>query len=308
MSKIPEKIDAPDVTLATQLPSEASIRKKFLALTGLGVLFKYDAEIYRGVLKSLLKREQPSFPGLPARFAADSAAHAEDFMNFDVETHGEFPEIQEGERGIILSNHPNDPYFWSWCDVAAKNFSPDLRPIGKKGMLYDPRMLPPILGWPAYLGNMMIPINRKNRESAVSDIRKGCDKILRPGNSLFIFPDGHRPTEKRLAESRERMAEKYPDLDETMPYTCFPKSGGLMTALSATMKHPVRILNMTAGSNVPPQGDPYGSTFHVHGEEVKRSTLLGPNLDSEKQEAHLREWLVEEWKRKNQMIAEWVQS
>ncbi len=298
-----------DVALAPKLPTEHSIRKKFLAITGLPILFKYDAEIYRGALKALLKRERPSFPGLPARFAADSAAHAEDFMNYDVETHGEFSEIGEGERGIILSNHPNDPYFWSWCDVAAKKFSPDLRPIGKKGMLYDPRMLPPILGWPAYLGNMMIPINRKNRESAVSDIRQGCDKILRPGDSLFIFPDGHRPTEKRLTQSREKMAEKYPDLHETMPYTCFPKSGGLMTALSATMNKPVRILNMTVGSSVDPNSqDPYGSTFHAHGQEVKRNELLGPNIDPAKQEAHLREWLVEEWKRKNQMIEEWIES
>lgn len=290
-------------------PARNKLQKAALALSGLPILLKYDAEIYRGALKALLKRERAEFPGLPARFVAEASAHAEHFMNLKVETHGEFPQLQEEERGIIISNHPNDPYFWSWCDVAARNFSPDLRPIGKKGMLYDPRMLPPVLGWPAALGNMMIPINRRNRQSAVNDIRKGCDRILRPGNSLFIFPDAHRPTEKRLTQSRDKMAEKYPDLAQTMPYTCFPKSGGLMTALSATIQHPVRILNMTVGSSVAPNdADTYGSTFHVHGEEVRRPQLLGANLNSEKQEAHLREWLVEEWKRKNQMIGGWIEA
>lgn len=278
-----------------------------MMVCGSQTLVKYTTEIYRDSLRALMKGKKPHFPGLPGRFSAEMAEVVEDYMDIDVKTHGDFPTLGEDERGIIISNHPSDPYFWSWCDVVSQRFSPDLRPIGKKEMLYDPRTLPPILGWPATLGRMMIPVDRSDRLSAVEQIRKGCEKIFQPGDAMFIFPDTHRPTPKRIEESHAKMAEKYPNLPETMPYTCFPKSGGLMEILLATRGTPTRILNMTVGSSAGQDvAKIVGSTLHVYGEEVGRAALVGPNLDPEKQEAHVRQWLVEEYEeRKNPMISGW---
>ncbi len=65
----------------------------------------------------------------------------------------------------------------------------------------------------------------------------------------------------------------------------------------------MRILNTTVGSSADDIGsDVYGSTMHVFGEEVNRETLLGAGSDPENQEANLKDWLVEEWKRKSEMI------
>jgi len=45
--------------------------------------------------------------------------------------------------------------------------------------------------------------------------------------------------------------------------------------------------------------------MHVHGEEVGREALMGKSANAEEQEAHLRQWLVEAWERKNEMISGW---
>lgn len=287
----------------TSLPSELSIRKAAMMVCGVQTLAKYTTEIYRDSLLTLMKGKKPHFPGLPARFGAEMAETVEDCMDIDVKTHGNFPTLDEDERGIIISNHPSDPYLWPWANVACQKFSRDLRSIAKKEMLYDPRTLPPILGWPATLGRMMISVDRKDRTSAVNSIRNGCEKIFQPGDSVFIFPDTHRPTKKSIDKSHARMTDRYPDLPRLMPHTCFPKSGGLMTVLSATDQYRTRILNMTVGSNV--DEERLGSTLHVYGEEVKREALVGESSNAEEQENHLRQWLVEEWKRKNKMIGDW---
>ena len=76
-----------------------------------------------------------------------------------------------------------------------------------------------------------------------------------------------------------------------------------MTVLSATDQYPTRILNITVGSNVAEER--LGSTLHIHGEEVERKALVGESSNAEEQEACLRQWLVQEWKRKNEMINGW---
>jgi hypothetical protein len=285
------------------IPSELSISKAAMMVCGVQTLAKYTTEIYRDSLRALMKGKKPHFPGLPARFSAESAELAEDFMDIDVETHGDFPALGKDERGIIISNHPNDPYLWPWANVACQKFSQNLRAVAKKEMLYDPRTLPPILGWPATLGQMMMPVDRRDRSSAVASIREGCEKIFQPGDAAFIFPDTHRPTRSRVEASHAKMTEDYPDLPESMPHTCFPRSGGLMTILSATDQYPTRILNMTVGSNV--DEERLGSILHIHGEGVEREALVGESSNAEEQEAHLRQWLVEEWKRKNERIEAW---
>ncbi len=211
--------------------------------------------------------------------------------------HGDFPRLGEDERGLIIGNHPSDLQLWTWLDVVTREFSPDVLAVMKKEFLYDPRILPPILGWPAYLGKMGVPIDRSNRISAVRSIRRGCKDIFTPGKAMILLAEGHRPTKKRIAEAVEKGATNRPDLklNEWLHHTPFPRSGGLRTVLQALNDQPLRILNTTVSSDVDEEGESVlGATIHVHGEEVTREEILGVD-----------DWLLEEWKRKNQLIAEW---
>ncbi len=292
-----------------EYPIELGPSKVLMYMAAVGTFTSETAKIYRDKLCGLLGGEKPDFSNRPAEIATEVSDLVEYFMNLDTEVHGEIPKLEKNERGIVIANHPSDLLLWPWVNAVAQNFTPKLKAVAKKEVMYDPRTLPFIFGWPGKLGELVIPVDRSNKESAVSLLRKCCKKILRPQNAVCIFPDEHRPTAKGIERSHKKMAKKdriFQDLPETMPYSCFPKSGGLLEILSATEGFDMRIINTTVGASVDEnKSELYGSTMHIHGEEVSLKALLGLSRDPKEQEAHLRAWLVEEWKRKNEMIRKW---
>ncbi|MBU0705713.1 lysophospholipid acyltransferase family protein [Patescibacteria group bacterium] len=288
-------------------PAEFKLRKALMRARGVGMLLNLGGRIYRDKFRDLFTHKKTDHSAIPGEISADLAEIVQCCMQLKIETHGDFPKLGEEERGIVIANHPSDELVWPWTNVIAQKFTPRLKAIAKKELLYDPKALPPIFGWLGKLSELMIMVDRSNRETSVKSIRESCRTIFNPGTAVCIFPDGHRPTKESIERSHAEMANKgYPDLPETMPYTCLPKSGGLMTILRATEGHCIRILNTTVGLSTDENGsDVLGSTAHIYGEEIEREALVGKSSNAEEQEKRLRQWLIEEWKRKNKMINGW---
>jgi len=291
------------------MPDNSPLRKLEFWLRVAGVLLKHNALIlFREALVSRLRGRELNTLGLAGDFAAQADRLWRAYKGFQLSRSGSFSKLESDKRGIVISNHPEDDALWSWLHVVTDEFSPNFVSVMKDEFLTKPKYM--AIGWPAYLGGMGVPIDRSKGASALTVIRDSCDTLFTPGKSMSIFPCGTRPSHDKIAASQKRMMRDRPDLNvnEWLHNTPFPRSGGLMSMLKTTADHPVQILNTTVGLSVDcEEGDVQDATVYVHGEEVSREELLGSNPDESAQRESLDNWLVEEWKRKNEMRASWRQ-
>ena len=212
----------------------------------------------------------------------------------------DLPQTDVEDRFVYIANHPTLTACWPWGYFMEDNFGGNMVAVAKKEFIENP-----VLRW--LLGDLMLTtrkgifVDRDNHDEAVSAIQNDAAAVLTPGTGAVIFPDAHRPYPRRIRNQQREWNGKRPDLEvsEWMTETCFPKSGGLWNFSKAIEGLDcVRFLDCTVVE--PESVYEFGGELHFDVREITRRELLG----EPESEGHLRDKLVELWKRKNQMIRE----
>lgn len=267
-------------------------------------LLKFTIEVYRRALLG------EAFDGVEKTPLQNIRAATEEIFGMRTEVHGQVRPCGPEERMVWIGNHPS--YETQWITMEAMSrLAGGSRGIGKKELLYNPRYLPPLLAWTAWLANMAAFVSRNNHEAAVKAVQGACKTILTPDSGVVLFTDKHRPTTERIKDDREKFSGIYPGngIEEWLQYTCFPSSSGLMQVLDAIPD--VRVINFTSALD---QKDPNGATFHVAMKEVALDqifdlTNIRPSSKYESKlsdrERMLRGWMLKDYEAKNAVIKGW---
>lgn len=241
------------------------------------------------------------FNGVEAAFFRQITEYIFKQMDWDMEIEGKLPETPGG-RWVYIMNHPSLLATWPPLDLAGRYMAPHTATTAKSDIMNSPisRFL---IGQPlediGRVGFIKRPVKPEDREEAYENVRSAVQKLLRPDTGLIIFPDTHRPYPSKIKKAREEWDKKKPDakVNEWMTETCFPRSGGLWNLLNVTeSKEDVRYMDFTVAEPRKKR-----DSFHVALKEVTREEILG----REASEAHLQNWLIENWIEKNRKIREW---
>ena len=274
-----------------QLPAYAGGLLQLLR-TVIGI--KLDAIFHE---KEIAEQGSDFFNGLEARFFRNVTESILTGMDWKLDIEGEFPE-KPGGRWVYIMNHPTLIATWTPFHVTSERLAPHTAVVAKQELLDNP-ITGFLLGEPLQtIGNVGF-INRGQREEAYMGVRRAVETVLRPDTGLIIFPDAHRPYAHTVEKERKTWSEKLPyaGINEWMTETCMPRSGGLWNMLRATEEMPdVRFANLTSAEPRKRHG-----VFHVAYEEVTREEMQGTTGTV----YHLNQWLLEEWKKKNERIREW---
>lgn len=250
--------------------------------------------------EAAIKAQGPDFfNGVESRVFSEMSEQIMNDMNWTLETHGEVPQQRDPtDRWVYIMNHPTLIGMWTPLDFLGQHFAAHTVAVARSSLLKN-KFTALMLGNPLRDMGRALFIDRDNREEALAAVREQAAAVLRPNTGLLIFPDGRRPYPSRLLKEKRTWSKKVPEAktENWMTETCFPRSGGLFSLLQATEEVPnLRFAQFTVAEPLE-----RGGIFHVALEELRRADLVG----AEPSEDHLKNWLLEEWKRKNEQIRGW---
>lgn len=263
-----------------------------LVRTGLGIRLA-------GVLhkEELAAQGSAYFDGVESVFFEEMSAYILNELHWELELEGDLPE-KPGGRWVYIMNHPTLLATWTPLDLASRTMAPNTAVIAKSELI-EHQLTAFLLGKPLKDIGRVGFIKRDNRQEAYEGVRQAVETVFRPNTGLVLFPDAHRPYPPRIKKEREGWDTKIPEVHvkDWMTETCFPRSGGLWNLLRATEgMEDVRYMNFTVAE---PKRSP--GRFHIAIQELSREEMLGhsPSLE------HLKEWLIADWKEKNNVIRGW---
>ncbi len=209
---------------------------------------------------------------------------------------GSIEPLREGEIVLWIGNHPST--------MATASVARAILALTPRAVFVAKHDLNPFMKWPVKaISNGAIFINREDPESWRNVLKHEPGNTTVDRRGLVLFPDTHRATPKRIARELEKFSDTIPGLGEWLTHTLIPRSGGLFTVLQGLEGRALRILNLTGGYSVAEWGvrdapDICDATLRIRIEDV---TTEIPRNDEDK----LRTWLLEEWKKKNQLLHQW---
>lgn len=142
-------------------------------------------------VSSLRHREDPTqrIPGRWLRRLGRTASRLTPLWKFDVE--GERPADIDHRAYVVVANHESqaDPFLLSWLPW-------DMRWVAKEELFRQP-----VTGWALRFGGD-IPIRRGEGDS-VRTMLAECERALRAGISVMLFPEGTRSSDGELLPFRD---------------------------------------------------------------------------------------------------------
>ncbi len=277
-------------------------------------LAKIAAEVYGTAAlhphERFVEKDFSRFKGMEHSFFEDTAQACRDNFGMKLEMHGEVRPCEHDEKMLLMGNHPSFIAQWMW-GVAVSHLAENTVAMGKKNLLWQPWMAPPLFAWVGALSGKLGFVSRSNHHEAVeSSVKNACETVFVPGTAMILFVDKHRFTPENAKTDREKFSGIYPSagIENWMNYTGMPSSSGVMEVVDATPN--VRLINVTSGLDRP---EPYNATFHVlieevsHKEVFNRGNIIASNKQQNitRKEKAFRGWQIKDFERKNEIIDGW---
>lgn len=279
----------------------------------LGALTDIAAEVYLTTAlhpyDRLVKGDLSRFKGMEHSFFEDASNACKDNFGVELITHGDVRPCAPDERMLLMGNHPTFEAEWVWGE-AVSHLAENIIAMGKKNLLWEPWMAPPLFAWVGKLAGKLGFVSRNNHEEAVASVRNACKTVFVPGSAMILLTDKHRFTPENSKNDREKFSKLYPGagIESWMKYTGMPSSSGVMEVVDAVAN--VRLINVTSGLDRP---EPHGAKFHVLFEEVEHEEIFRPEniipstngKDVSERELMLRGWQLKDYERKNGIVSGW---
>lgn len=168
---------------------------------------------------------------------------------------------------IWVGNHPSMMAIPSLFSLFVRRIKQEVLAVSK---IQNKRSATALAAWSV---DGWIYIDRSDRQSALTSIREGIREVFNPRRALVIFPDGRRPTRKRIEDARQKLKPHIENLDDIPTETLPWKYGGIQSFFTAMQGQPYRLLRVTNGFSVRDEGrhdilKVIGSTFLMRIDEI----------------------------------------
>lgn len=186
-------------------------------------------------------------------------------------------EIRDNELVLVIANHFSNMGYVMWACTMTLT-------ISRRWVWVARHNLHPLWRVPLWFVDLLLLIDRDNRESALSGMEKQVAKFAHHSNVFVIYPDEQRPNHERIAADKRKFERSLgiplPWLTETKLF----KAGGtrqLYRLLRATGR-PVRLFVMESGLYVLDNGysdinKMFGGTFFARVKEIPPEAVPDPD-------------------------------
>ena len=186
-------------------------------------------------------------------------------LGVNLKIHGELPRINGKvlcvlNHGFILQLVPQVYFLTKYYE--------DRFVTVIKDSMYDPQKKDWmwIIGFPFWVIWGGFPINRENRDEALTAIDQATSQIETPA-SITIFADAHRPKRTRLEEDQKKYRERFHGLIDHFTETLFPRIGGVWQLVQGLKTNTILVMGNGFDAKTPKDAIHLyrliGRTFHI---------------------------------------------